>query len=263
MVREALVSLRKRGFNRLYQGGRVFEFSTPEDLLDVDFAKPVYVLVDRLALSAGYSFAPDGFDRDLLSRGERRGNSGICCRMQTGGAAERMVFNERFECKKCGAKYQEPEPRLFSFNNPYGACPRCQGFGNTIDFDLDRVIPDKGKSLADGAIEPWTKPRYRQLGIEMQRFARAKGIPLDVPYRAAHAQRSAKPFIEGERQRRFPGREGIFRMARTQEIQAARARVSEPLSRLRDLPGLPRHAAARGSARGENLRPIDHRSLRA
>ena len=59
--------------------------------------------------------------------------------------------------------YQEPEPRLFSFNNPYGACPRCQGFGNTIDFDLDRVIPDKSKSLAEGAIEPWTKPRYRQL----------------------------------------------------------------------------------------------------
>jgi len=50
-----------------------------------------------------------------------------------GATPERLVFNERFECKKCGATYQEPEPRLFSFNSPYGACPRCQGFGNTID----------------------------------------------------------------------------------------------------------------------------------
>ena len=122
-------------------------------MLDVDFAKPVYVLVDRLALS------PDIRSR-LVDSIE------ICYREGQGEAIlefvpdmpdqlpERLVFNERFDCKKCGASYQEPEPRLLSFNNPYGACPRCQGFGNTIDFDLDRVIPDKGKSLAEGAIDP-------------------------------------------------------------------------------------------------------------
>ncbi len=60
--------------------------------------------------------------------------------------SNRLIFNERFECKKCGIVYQEPEPRLFSFNNPAGACPRCQGFGNTIDFDLNLVIPDPAKS---------------------------------------------------------------------------------------------------------------------
>ncbi|MGH9723798.1 MAG: excinuclease ABC subunit UvrA, partial [Candidatus Acidiferrales bacterium] len=208
MVREALVSLRKRGFNRLYQGGRVFEFSTPEDLLDVDFAKPAYVLVDRLALSAEIrSRLADSVE---ICFREGRGEAILeFVAEQPGGAGERMVFNERFECKKCGAKYQEPEPRLFSFNNPYGACPRCQGFGNTIDFDLDRVIPDKGKSLADGAIEPWTKPRYRQLNIEMRRFARAKGIPLDLPYRAlSDAQREA--ILEGEAKGDFPGVKGFF-----------------------------------------------------
>ncbi|MGH9758562.1 MAG: excinuclease ABC subunit UvrA, partial [Candidatus Acidiferrales bacterium] len=208
MVREALVSLRKRGFNRLYQGGRVFEFSTPEDLLDVDFAKPAYVLVDRLALSAEIrSRLADSIE---ICFREGRGEATLeFAAEQPGGAGERMVFNERFECKKCGAKYQEPEPRLFSFNNPYGACPRCQGFGNTIDFDLDRVIPDKGKSLADGAIEPWTKPRYRQLNIEMRRFARAKGIPLDLPYRAlSEAQREA--ILEGEAKDDFPGVKGFF-----------------------------------------------------
>ena len=88
-----------------------------------------------------------------------------------GNPAERLTFNERFECKNDGTLYQEPEPRLFSFNNPYGACPRCQGFGNTIDFDLNLVVPDPSKSLDDGAIEPWTKPRYRVLSQDAKKWA--------------------------------------------------------------------------------------------
>src|SRR6185437_380198 len=122
---------------------------------------------------------------------------------------ERLLFSERFECRKCGLTYQEPEPRVFSFNNPQGACPRCQGFGNTIDFDLDRVIPDTSKSLAEGAIEPWNRPRYRQLAIEMRRFARANNVPLDVPFRdLTRAQQNA--IMEGERGGDFPGVKGFF-----------------------------------------------------
>ncbi|HXX19133.1 MAG TPA: excinuclease ABC subunit UvrA [Candidatus Acidoferrum sp.] len=208
-IRQTLISLRKRGFSRLYQDGRVFEFATPEELLEVDFGKPVYVLVDRLALS------PEIRSRlmDSIEICYREGHGEAILEFVSENTAnpapERLVFNERFECKKCGATYQEPEPRLFSFNNPYGACPRCQGFGNTIDFDLDRVIPDKGKSLADGAIEPWTKPRYRQLAIEMRRYARSKGIPVDVPYRdLTAAQRNA--ILDGDRKEDFPGVKGFF-----------------------------------------------------
>ena len=207
-IRDALESLRKRGFNRLYQAGRVFEFSAPEELLDVDFAKPVHVLVDRLALS------PEIRSRlmDSIEICYREGRGEAILEFLPGSSeepAERLVFNERFACKKCGASYQEPEPRLFSFNNPYGACPRCQGFGNTIDFDLARVIPDQGKSLADGAIEPWTKPRYRQLALEMRRFARGKGIPLDVPFRElTPAQRDA--ILDGDPRQNFPGVKGFF-----------------------------------------------------
>src|SRR6202041_2834001 len=123
--------------------------------------------------------------------------------------SRQMRFAQRFECKHYNLKYEEPEPRLFSFNNPYGACPRCQGFGNTIDFDLDRVVPDKSKSLADGAIEPWTKPRYRQLAMDMRSYARDKGIPLDAPFRQlSAAQRDA--IIEGDRKADFPGVKGFF-----------------------------------------------------
>ena len=99
-----------------------------------------------------------------------------------GEAVQHFRFSQRFECKQCNLRYEEPEPRLFSFNNPYGACPRCQGFGNTIDFDLNLVIPNKTLTLAEGAIEPWTKPKYRPYATEMKRFARAAGVPLDVPW---------------------------------------------------------------------------------
>ncbi len=208
-VRQALVSLRKRGFNRLYQAGRVFEFSAPEELLDTDFTKPVYVLVDRLALSP--EIRSRLMDSIEICYREGRGEAILefVADDPASGAPERLLFNERFDCKKCGAAYQEPEPRLFSFNNPYGACPRCQGFGNTVDFDLDRVVPDKGKSLTEGAIEPWTKPKYRQLAIEMRRYARAKGIPVDVPFRdLTTAQRNA--ILDGDRKEDFPGVKGFF-----------------------------------------------------
>ena len=207
-VREALVSLRKRGFNRIYQAGRVFEFSTPEELLDVDFTKPVYVLVDRLALSP--EVRSRLMDSIEICYREGRGEAILEFVPDTAdGTPERMVFNERFECKKCGATYQEPEPRLFSFNNPYGACPRCQGFGNTVDFDLDRVVPDKSKTLADGAIEPWTKPRYRQLAMDMRRYARTKGIPVDAPFRELTSAQQAA-ILDGDKKEDYPGVKGFF-----------------------------------------------------
>ena len=128
----------------------------------MNFAKPVFVLVDRLAVN------PDSRSRlvDSIEICYREGRGEAILEFvadSPGDSTERLAFNERFECKNDGTLYQEPEPRLFSFNNPYGACPRCQGFGNTIDFDLNLVVPDHSKSLDDGAIEPWTKPRYRAL----------------------------------------------------------------------------------------------------
>jgi len=204
-LKPRLFALRQHGFNRLYQEGRVFEFSTPESLLEVDFAAPVYVLVDRLAVGAEIR--------------QRLIDSVELCFREAGEAVlefiaaepalaqERLVFSERFECKRCKITFQAPEPSLFSFNNPYGACPRCQGFGNTIDFDMNLVIPDKNKTLAAGAIEPWTKPRYRMLYSDMKRAARAKGIPLDVPYfRLAPEERTW--LLEGDDS--FPGIRGFF-----------------------------------------------------
>ncbi len=204
-LKPRLFALRQRGYNRLYQHGRVFEFSAPESLLDIDFAQPVYILVDRLAV------APDIRQRviDSVELCYRESGEAILefVAPDSAAAPERWVFNERFECKNCKIVFQDPEPSLFSFNNPYGACPRCQGFGNTIDFDLDLVIPDKNKTLAEGAVEPWTKPRYRAPFNEMRRAARARGIPLDQPYYKLNVEQR-RWLVDGDAS--FGGIRGFF-----------------------------------------------------
>jgi excinuclease ABC subunit A len=205
-----LFDLRRSGFNRLYQAGRVFEFSTPESLLDINFDQPVFVLVDRLSVSAeARARIVDAIETAYRESGE------VIFEVATsdsdaeaaGNARPTLRFAQRFECKHCNLRYEEPEPRLFSFNNPYGACPRCQGFGNTIDFDLDLVIPDKMKTLAEGAIEPWTKPKYRALFTDLKRFAKQAGIPLDVPW-AELEDEQRNLVINGEG--RFFGVRGFF-----------------------------------------------------
>src|SRR5439155_13270627 len=92
------------------------------------------------------------------------------------------VFSERFECRQCGITYEDPQPRLFSFNNPFGACPTCHGFGNIIELDMDLVVPDQTKSIQQGAIEPWSKPHYRAQLANLKREARRHKIRLDVPW---------------------------------------------------------------------------------
>jgi len=178
-LKARLFELRKAGFNRLHQAGEVFEFSTPESLLDIRFDQPVFMLVDRLTVSAeSRSRIVDAVETAYREVGE------VIFELPPHGdrPARQIRFAQRFECKSCNLRYEEPEPRLFSFNNPYGACPRCQGFGNTIDFDLDLVIPDKTKSLGEGAVDPWNKPKYRPVFTDMKRFAKQEGIPLDVPW---------------------------------------------------------------------------------
>ena len=203
-LKARLLDLRTRGFNRLYQNGRIFEFSTPESLLDIDFAKPVFILVDRLAVAA--DSRPRIVDAIEVSYRE----SGEVLFEQPSSDEQpprRLRFSQRFECKPCGIRYEEPEPRLFSFNNPYGACPRCQGFGNTIDFDMDLVVPDKSKTLNEGAIEPWTKPKYRTLFTDLKRFARQVDIPLDVPWSELSSEHR-QLILEGEG--RYSGIRGFF-----------------------------------------------------
>jgi len=205
-----LFELRKKGFNRLYQRGRVFEFSTPESLLDIDFTQPVHVLADRIAISPG-------LHQRLVDSVEICYREGRAAIFEEAGTdpPRRIEFSEKFACKTCGIEFMEPEPRLFSFNSPFGACPRCQGFGNTIDYDMDLVIPNKALALEDGAIDPFTKPRFRTWFNELRKHTAGK-VRLNVPF--AELSREEKDIvIEGRG--RYRGIRGFFAYLETKKYK--------------------------------------------
>jgi excinuclease ABC subunit A len=239
---ERLTGLRQRGFNRLFQDGRMFEFSTPESLLDVDFSRPVDVLVDRIVMG------PDLRQRlvDSIEICYREAGE-VLFEPAAGGAAARLRFSERFACKNCDREFPVPEPSLFSFNSPAGACPACQGFGNTIDYDLDRVVPDPSLSLEEGAIEPWTKPQHRWPLSELKRAGRGR-VRLDVPFRSLTAA-ERKFVLEGEG--RFPGVRGFFRKL---ESKKYKVHVRVFLSRYRGYTECPECGGARLRPEALNVR---------
>ena len=179
-LKDRLTELRRRGYNRLYQSGKIVEFSTPESLLELDFSQPIFVLIDRIAISADIrTRIVDAIETGYREAGEVQFHTLPGAENENG---TKYRYSAAFECSTCHRAYREPEPRLFSFNNPYGACPRCQGFGNTIDFDPNLIIPDRSRTLAQGAIAPWTTPKYRPFHGEMIRFAKSSAIPTDVPW---------------------------------------------------------------------------------
>jgi excinuclease ABC subunit A len=208
-LKDRLTELRRRGYNRLYQPiagqtGRIVEFSTPESLLELDFSQPIFVLIDRLAIS------PDIRTRivDAIETGYRESGEVLFHTVPRGEEEpQHLRFSAAFECSTCHRAYREPEPRLFSFNNPYGACPRCQGFGNTIDFDPNLILPDRSKTLVQGAIAPWTTPKYRPFHGEMIRFAKSAAIPTDVPW---YDLDPAQQELLWEGRGTYPGIRGFF-----------------------------------------------------
>ena len=175
--------------------GKIFEFSTPESLLEVDFTAPLFVLLDRIVVSQdnrarivdaaeiAYREASEVIFEEVQRPTDEDLSAGTPKPRDEGAERKRHRFSGEYECKSCHRPGKEPEPRLFSFNNPFGACPRCQGFGNTVDYDLNLVIPDKGLSLNDGAIDPWNRPKYRSWFTELKKQASALGVPMDVPWR--------------------------------------------------------------------------------
>jgi excinuclease ABC subunit A len=93
-----------------------------------------------------------------------------------------LSFSSHFCCNNCNIEYKTPTPHLFSFNNPLGACPKCQGFGHTIEIDMDIIIPDKTKTINEGAIAPWNTLAYGDLLEELRAAAPRYNIPLDTPF---------------------------------------------------------------------------------
>jgi len=245
-LKARLMELRGSGFNRLYQQGKIVEFSTPESLLDLDFTLPVFVLLDRIVVNAeNRSRIVDAAEISYREAGEVVFEE--VPREET-GERKRHRFSSAYECKSCHRPGKEPEPRLFSFNNPFGACPRCQGFGNTVDFDLNLVIPDKGLTLADGAIDPWNRPKYRPWLTELRKQAGELEVPLDVPWRDLPEQ-ARETVLRGK-----GGFAGVFGFFAQMERKKYKLHVRVMLSKYRGYAECP-------DCRGQRLR-AEARSVR-
>ena len=168
-----LMSLLQQGFSRLFRSGEMIELQKPEDFPFDDF-DDTFVLIDRLAVSEGTRQRLV----DSLEISFREGHSAVI--ETTDG--ERLKYSDSFICKYDGTFYDEPEPHLFSFNSPYGACPTCQGFGNTIGVDYGLVIPNPLLSIKQGAIDPFSRPQNAWAQKELLKYAASASIDIDVPY---------------------------------------------------------------------------------
>src|SRR6266545_310879 len=184
-IAETLATLQRRGYGRVLVDDRAVTFDDV-DRPALNDRTTLDVIVDRLRIEGDLRSRLT----DSIETSYREGGGAafaIVFRDQGSGTRDlpdpsRIEFSERFECRPCGIAYETPQPRLFSFNNPFGACPTCHGFGNIIELDMDLVIPDPAKSINQGAIEPWSKPHYRAQLAELKRAARKAGIRLDVAW---------------------------------------------------------------------------------
>ncbi len=188
---KGLVNLQKRGFLRVKIDGQFYEIDeTPA--LDKNIKHTIEIVVDRLVSSKdiGTRLA-DSFEvalnlSDGLAVAELADNT------NDKGEAERIVFSEKFACPVSGFTIEEIEPRLFSFNNPHGACPKCDGLGKKHKVDADMVVPDKTKSLEGGAIAPWSRssaPYYVQtLNAIVNHYGASTSTAFeDLPKKVANA----------------------------------------------------------------------------
>jgi excinuclease ABC subunit A len=203
-IAETLAALRRRGFGRLFLDGRTVQLEDVDPAALKDRAV-LRVVVDRLKVEGDLRARLTDSIETAYTEG---GGAAFAIELADSGAVEHR-FSERFECRACNIQYEIPQPRLFSFNNPFGACPTCHGFGNIIELDMALVVPDPSKSIAQNAIEPWSKPHYRSQLAELKRAAKTRGVRLDVPW-AALTSEEKQFVIEGDGAD-YEGVKGFFR----------------------------------------------------
>jgi excinuclease ABC subunit A len=179
--------LRARGFMRLVVGSAVLHIDDAADL-DGGADEQVLVIADRLlAETAQRGRIAEAVQ---LAFAEGGGDCVVVAEPDPGGSASPLWlrFTERFRCAYDGTVLPQPVPTLFSFNSPRGACETCNGFGATLEYDERLIVPDQERTLTQGALDPWTKPRYGNKRRALAAFARSRGIDVNTPWRLLAAQ---------------------------------------------------------------------------
>ena len=182
-VQQEVTLLRKRGFFRLYFNKELVDLTEDKAILPKK-KKDITVIVERFKVSKGEVREKLADSIEVtFKEGENRL---AIINAETGAKQE---FNKFYEC--CGIRYEEPEPRFFSFNNPFGACPVCQGFSKTIGIDMNLVVPNPNLSIMDGAIAPFRTPKYSSHSRDLIQNAKQFNIPINIPYKELTPQQVA------------------------------------------------------------------------
>jgi excinuclease ABC subunit A len=202
-VHQALINLKKEGFFRVLVKNEILDLNEIE-LPKTTKASDVRVLVDRLVfkLNDENNRVADSIETAFASGA---GNAEVILLANS----KVLRFNQNFDCAHCRIRYDEPDPRLFSFNNPFGACPECQGFGKAIGIDMDLVVPNKDKTLHENAIQPWSTPKFKQNERSLFAIARQAGVRLDVPF-GELTENELKIVMDGDGD--YDGINGFFKM---------------------------------------------------
>lgn len=176
---ESLKLISGQGYQRVLIEGQVSRIDESADKLEIGRSAAVTVVQDRVQL------VPSNRVRfvEACEQAYHFGHGTLTVHVSQSGGGTRRAFSIRRHCPACNIEYPEPTPALFSFNHPLGACPTCRGFGRVITIDFDRAIPDRSRTLAEGAIKPWRSGMGLECQADLLKFCRARGVPVNVPFR--------------------------------------------------------------------------------
>jgi excinuclease ABC subunit A len=220
-LHQEILNLKKQGFFRVLYKNKLIDLNE-QTLNSKAKKKEVFVLVDRLI------YRKNSEDNRIADSVEAafQASDGYAI-IKIFDVDKELHFNQHFECSSCKIRYEEPEPRMFSFNNPVGACPKCQGFGRSVGIDLDLVVPDKGISIRDGAIQPWTFPKWHSNLRSLLRVAYDAKVRVDIPFEKL-TQRELDVILNG-----YGDYEGIYEFFKYVERKSYKIQYRVFLSRYR------------------------------
>jgi len=179
--RKDFAEWQKKGFQRVKVNGEIYEI-TDAPLLDKKFKHDIDIVVDRIAVRPDIAARLAESFETALGLAEGIAVVEYADEKEEDGSPRRIMFSEKFACPVSGFTIPEIEPRLFSFNNPFGACPTCGGIGHEMRIDSELIIPDRALSCRKGAVAPWAKSTSPYYGQTLDALAKHFGFSLTKPW---------------------------------------------------------------------------------